>query len=246
MKYLLTLLLAGVTLALSSQSTGRIVFEEKMDLHKNLPPERAEFKDMIPQFNVSNFELYFTADKSVYRAKKEVEDTEVSSESGGMRMSMRFGRDNRVVFKNLTDNLMVDSREFMQKQFLIKGVPTERKWKIGMKQKEILGHACFSASYQADTATHIVAWFAPTLAVQNGPADFQGLPGMILQIDINDGTRVTTATEISFEEVDPAILTEPTKGKEVTAEEFEAIREEKMKEMGGQPGGGRHMIMIRQ
>ena len=70
---------------------------------------------------------------------------------------------------------------------------------------------------------------------------------MILQIDVNDGERVTTATEIKLEPVDATLIEEPTKGKEVTAEEFEKIREEKMKEMGMQGGGsgGPMQITIR-
>jgi hypothetical protein len=70
---------------------------------------------------------------------------------------------------------------------------------------------------------------------------------MILQINVNSGERMITATEILLDTVDTSLIIAPKKGKEVTAEEFEKIREEKMKEMGGQPGGpGRHqMIMIR-
>src|SRR5690606_11538905 len=183
---------------------------------------------------------------SVYQARKEAEDPEVNTQSGNTRMSMRWGRDNRVVFKNLEENRTVDSRDFLQKQFLIKGPLTDRKWKITAQQKEILGYMCISASLQVDSATALVAWFAPQLAIPNGPADYQGLPGMILQIDINDGHRQITAKEITFEPVDPALLKEPSKGKEVTTEEFEKIREEKMKEMEGHgPGGSRQMRIFR-
>jgi GLPGLI family protein len=161
---------------------------------------------------------------------------------------MRFGRPNRVVYKNLALDTMVDSRDFMQKQFLITGPPQVRKWKIGTKQKEILGYHCLEASVQMDSATFIVAWFTPQLSISNGPSDYQGLPGMILGIDINEGTRMVTATEIQLDSVDTAVIVAPDKGKEVTPEEFEKIREEKMKEMGMQRGGpgGQQMFFIRQ
>jgi hypothetical protein len=71
-----------------------------------------------------------------------------------------------------------------------------------------------------------------------------------MQIDINAGERVVTATELKTEGVDTSVIVAPTKGKEVTAEEFEQIRKEKMKEMGmqgqGGPGGPPMQIMIRQ
>lgn len=217
-------------------ATGKITFEEKMDLHRNLPPERQDMKDMMPQFNSSFWELTYHGDESLYQAQKQ-EETEYSSTQGGAHMMMRFGRDNRILYKNLADAKMIDSREFMQKQFLITGPPTARKWKIGTEQKEILGYPCFQASFRVDSATQIVAWFTPQLEQANGPSDYQGLPGMILQIDVNNGERTLTATNIQFDSVDTSIIIAPTKGKEVTDEEFKKIREEKMKEMGIQGGG---------
>jgi GLPGLI family protein len=222
--------------SLSAQGGGKIVYEEKMDFHMTLPPEREHLRDMIPQFNSSMWELTYNGDESVYQRRKE-EELEFTSSQGNQQMTMRMGRDNRIVYKNLATANMIDSRDFMQKQFLITGAPTERKWKVGTGQKEILGHHCFEASFQQDSVTKIKAWFAPTLQPANGPADFQGLPGMILQIDINGGQRTITATEILTDNVDTAIIIAPVKGKEVTAEEFEKIRDEKMKEMGIQGGG---------
>lgn len=235
-----------ITCSIFGQTAGIITFEEKMDLHKNLPPEREDMKDMIPQFNSSLHELIFSGDESIYKAKKVEEITDPAS---GPPRGMRFGRANRIVYKNLALDTMIDSRDFMQKQFLITGPPTVRKWKIGKKQKEILGYPCLEATFQEDSTTSMVVWFAPSLPVYNGPADYQGLPGMILQININEGLRTVTATTIVLDSVDTAEIIAPSKGKEVTAEEFEIIRTEKMKEMGmqqGGPGGGQPMFIIRQ
>ena len=72
---------------------------------------------------------------------------------------------------------------------------------------------------------------------------------MILQVDVNDGLRTITATEIKLDSVDTTVIVAPNKGKEVTPEEFEKIREEKMKEMGMQHGGpasGQPVFIIRQ
>ncbi len=216
-----------------------------MDLHRNLPPDRQEMKDMIPHFNSTMYELIFSGDQSIYQRQKESEETEVSANSGGAQMTMRFGRENRIVYKNLAEDTMIDSRDFMQKQFLIQGPPTVRKWKIGTKQKEILGHKCMEANFRVDSVTTLVAWFTPEISNSNGPSDYQGLPGLILGIDINDGFRTITATDIKLDEVDTSLIIAPTKGKEVTAEEFEKIRQEKMKEMHLQNGGRPQSIMIR-
>jgi len=245
MKYILILILLLGVITGNAQTSGMITFEEKVDLHKRLPPEREDMKDMIPHYNTSKFEFIFSESESIYRPKKEEELSDSEMMEGGRRM--RFGgRGNRIVYKNLELDTVIDSREFMQKQFLIVGAPIQRKWKIGMNQKEILGYNCLEASYQEDSTNTVVAWFTPMLPVSNGPADYQHLPGMILQIDINDGERTITANEITLEEIDPAALEAPKKGKEVTPEEFREIQQEKLKEMGGQSGpGGGHMIFIR-
>ncbi|MDQ3017438.1 MAG: GLPGLI family protein [Bacteroidota bacterium] len=244
MKYILLLCPILLSTFVFGQSTGKVIYQEKFDLYRNLPPEREHMKDMIPHYNTAFFELVYNGEESIYQPQKEADETSVSSTSGGQQMTMRFGRDNRVVYKNNATAEMIDSRDFMQKQFLIKGPPTVRKWKIGKNQKEILGYNCLEASFQADSVTNIKAWFTPQLAISNGPSDFQGLPGIILEIDINDGERMTIASDIKLDSVDTSMIIAPTKGKEVTSEEFTKIREEKMKEMQMQNGGAHGNMII--
>jgi len=252
MKYLVIAFVFLTSGIAGAQSSGKITYEEKMDLHRNLPPDREEMKDMIPHFNTTMFELIFAGDQSIYHAQKQEElPPTTSTTPSGPPMGMRFGagRANRVVYKDLALDTMIDSRDFMQKQFLITGPPTPRKWKIGATQKQILGYNCMQASFRVDSTTALVAWFTPQISNSNGPSDYQGLPGMILQIDVNDGERMITATEVVLDSVDTSIIVAPNKGKEVTPEEFEKIRDEKMKEMGMQHGGGPggpQMIYIRQ
>lgn len=246
MKFLIIAIAFFQVSLIFGQSAGKVVYEEKMNLHKNLPPDKQDMKDMIPEFNSSMFQLVFSGDESIYQPQKESEEKEVTTTNGGSQMAMRFGRENRIVYKNLALDTMIESREFMQKQFLIVGAPTARKWKIGKNQKVILGHKCMEADFRLDSTTSMVVWFTPEIAVSNGPGDYQGLPGLILGVDINDGLRMVTATEITMADVDKSVIAAPTKGKEVTSAEFDQIRKDKMKEMHmNNPNGPGPMIMIR-
>ena len=229
----------------SAQQEGVIVFEEKMDLHKRLPPEREQYKDMIPQFRSVNFELHYTAEETMYVVSKE--QAEPEGEHQGRRMRFRgMGAQNRQVYKNIPDNQMVDSRDFMDKKFLIKGALDELQWKVTGNQAQILNYICMEATWQ-DTANSYVAWFTPQIPVASGPAEFAGLPGMIMRLDINDGERLISAKSVTEQEVDPEMVKEPKKGKEVTSEEYRAIVREKMEEMRAEGGGpGMHMRVIRQ
>jgi len=208
---LISFFLFSVMATLSfAQNTAKVIYEEKVDMYRHIPEDRQDMKDMFPQYHTSKWELIYNGDQSIYQHQKQ-EEMEVTNTQGNTQTTMRFGgRENRVVYKNIADSKMTDSREFMQKQFLITGVPTERKWKIGKKSKEILGYNCMEASFQVDSATTITAWFTPQIPQFNGPSDYQGLPGLILQVDTNEGERVLTATEIKFEGVDTSIIVSPT------------------------------------
>lgn len=246
MKHIVILMFLSVwAIAASGQTEGKIVYEEKMDMHRRIPAERAEMKEFIPQFRTTKFDLFYTQEASKYKASPANADEEVVHNQGGAQMRMRMQAPQREIYKNLSEDKMVDEREFMTKMFLIKGVAAPQKWKITDGQMQVLNYNCLKATYQ-DSATTYVAWFTPQLQVSNGPDEFGGLPGMILKMDINDGERTITAMEIVEEPVDKELLQEPTKGKEVTREEFRAIVAEKMKEMEAMHGGGGPQFIIRQ
>jgi len=244
MKNFLLLLFTISTCLLNAQNEGVVVYSETVDLHRRLPQDREQYKDMIPQFRTTNFELFYTENESMYSLAKEQD----ASDSPGSRGAMRFrmGNASRDVYKNLDENRMVDSREFMTKQFLIKGEEEEFMWKIVDGQKMILDYMCLKATY-SDTADTYVAWFTPQISISNGPAEYGGLPGMIMELDVNEGERTSVAVEVRAEEIDRSILKEPKKGKEVTDEEFRQIVREKMKEMRAQRRqGAGNQIIIRQ
>ncbi len=86
-------------------------------------------------------------------------------------------------------------------------------------------------------ARKITAWFTPSIPVQAGPENFGNLPGLILELDINDGDTVFSIDKLELKELENKIE-EPAKGKEVTREEYRQIVREKMKEMREQGDGG--------
>jgi len=248
MKFLSTTLFLLFAALSFGQTSGKIIYDEKVDMYRHIPEDRQDIRNRVPQYHSAKWDFIFNGDESLYLHHKD-EEVEYTSTQGNTQTTMRMSRDQRVVYKNLANNNMIDSRAIMDKQFLISGEPTARKWKIGKNSKNILGYNCLEASFQQDSATSIKAWFTPQITPFNGPADYQGLPGMILALDFNDGERVLTASEIKFEGADTSLIVAPTKGKEVTAEEFETIREEKMKEMKAQgfqggPGGPPMQVTI--
>ena len=99
----------------------------------------------------------------------------------------------------------------------------EEDWKITGQQKMILDYPCMMAS-RTDTAGVVTkAWFTPAIPVSTGPSIFSNLPGLVLEVDIDDGSRTFTAKSIKLEEPEKGLLKKPKDGKKVTQDEYDEI-----------------------
>jgi GLPGLI family protein len=83
---------------------------------------------------------------------------------------------------------------------------------------------------EIDDTTTLVAWFTTDIPVPAGPEVHGQLPGLILELEANNGRTVYTAIEISAKP-DLSAIKEPTKGKKVTPAEFTEKRNSMMAEM---------------
>jgi GLPGLI family protein len=75
----------------------------------------------------------------------------------------------------------------------------------------------------------ITAWYTPQIPVNNGPAMYQGLPGLILEV--HDGKLTIICSKIVLNPEDKVKIEEPTKGKVVNQKNYDGILEKKNKEM---------------
>lgn len=75
----------------------------------------------------------------------------------------------------------------------------------------------------------IVAWYTPQVAVSQGPAEYWGLPGLILELSADNTTMLCTKIIINPREVED--IKPLSKGKEVTKDEYNEIMTAKMQEM---------------
>lgn len=82
----------------------------------------------------------------------------------------------------------------------------------------------------------ITAWYTPQIPVNQGPGDYWGLPGLILEA--SSGRTTILCTKIEINPKDKIEIKAPSKGKVVTKEQYAEIVKDKMKEMQ-EMGGGR-------
>jgi len=218
---------------------GVVQYEQTMNMHRQFTGNE-EMKQYIPEFRTSKMELLVQGQSLLYRAGEE--DEEETHESGDGNIRMSFRRAESIVYKDLKAKKQLTSTEFMGRQFLISADMEGTAWKMTAESKSILGYPCTKAVYQ-DTADVIEAWFTLSIPVGAGPASYDGLPGLILEVDKNSGETVFKATKIDLKPLEKGAIEKPSKGKKVTKEEYDAIVAEKMKEMGATGGGGRMMII---
>lgn len=81
----------------------------------------------------------------------------------------------------------------------------------------------------------VTAWYTPQIPINQGPGEFWGLPGLILEVQAGR-TSILCSKIVMNPEVKEAIK-KPSKGEEVTQKEYEETVKKKMEEMREMYGG---------
>ncbi len=244
----ITLILAHLTLFISAtiaQKSGTIIYEEKMKLSFNFGGEASSaLKSSMPSERTLAYILKYNEDASIYEyLARESQNESQEIRSGNAVIKMEFAQPQNIFYNNIKEKSSTNKQELMGKNFLINRNFSDLKWKIEDEFKKIGDYHCQKAILSDSIKT--IAWFTPQIPISIGPSKFSNLPGMILEVEIDEGKRVITAVEFSDEAITD--IQEPKGGKKVTEEEFETMSEEKMKEMQKQFKGkdGAHIIIER-
>lgn len=160
----------------------------------------------------SNYNLYIKGNKSVYTYG------ENESESGWSRKSEEY-----VLVRDHKSQKATDAREFLGKKYVIKDKVPKYKWKILNDIKEIEGYLCMKAETKDPIKGQTIhAWFTDGINFFGGPEGFSGLPGMILELVVNDGDVVITAISVDLEQSDLKLpIPKKMKGKELSFVAFD-------------------------
>lgn len=241
---IILLLIIFFPLTVGAQSIGKITYLQTQQVNFTPRPGMPqEVIDRIPKERKNAKVLYFSDTESLYKnGEPLVEEIDDSTDERAQRMRRRMmgGRDTGESYKNLSTGQIVDKRDIFGKEFLVTDDILKYQWKITGQKKEILDYVAMEATTVLEDSIHITAWFTPHIPIQNGPSRYGGLPGLILEINMNNGDDIISATAIELGELDnDTAIAEPKKGKVVTREEFNTIRKEKREEMREQ-GGGRN------
>ncbi len=252
-----------MTLA-AQQKVGTVIFERKINMHRIIQDEqmRAMMPEFRTSEHILLFSDSVSVYKLV--PEDEAPDPFAGGGGGGPRIMMRFGADGGDLYKNFTQSKSIQTSELGGKNFLITDSIRQQPWKLSTETKQILGYNCHKATRKInqpmmgmrrvtmtsgsgaptiDTSSknkpapkeiEVVAWFADDIISPVGPENYGQLPGVILELNIDNGQTVYSAKEVK-KTVDAKELKEPKKGKVVTQQEYMKMMQELMSNQGG-PG----------
>lgn len=248
----------------AQQHSGTVIYERTSKLQFSFAGMPGGMEQQVPTTRTDKFEMIFGNNKSLWKqAENENNDEGSFTSDNGTHIRMIVAGSNDVLYADLEKGRKVESRELMDKSFIIDDSIHKLKWKMTGETKTILNHNCMKATAsrtskrtmmnmdngvmtrtEVNDTSAIIAWFATDIPVAAGPGEFQGqLPGLILEMDVKDGTQIFKAVSIS-EKADLGAIKEPAGKKRYTTAEFAVEREKMMKEMEQNGGGNRRVIRM--
>lgn len=197
--------------------------------------------DMMKKYSIQEYTLEFNNSKSIYKKSEilKVQKPNNSVSVGGVTFggNIEIGTGNsQIIYKNITQNNYIKKSDILGKEFLIKDKIEKRDWLLVDDTKNIEEFACKKATTKVinpktGIETMVTAWYTLAIPVQNGPSNFDGLPGLIMQIYSDDKSINIICTKVDLNPKKRIKLKEPRGGKIVTQSEFNTIYNKKMDEM---------------
>tara|TARA_R110002072_G_scaffold1380_12_gene11704 strand:+ start:1314 stop:2150 length:837 start_codon:yes stop_codon:yes gene_type:complete len=271
----LSFLLFSIVVFSQRKFEGKATYMSKtsMDMSRfdKMPEQRkkqmmARFKNFLEK----TYTLSFNKSESAFKENVKLDAPGTSGPSWGRSNGQGS------IYKNLKDKKMIEDTEQFSKRFRIVEDMEIPQWEMTGETRQIGQYTCYKATMvkvdntidwgsifsrrgrnnQKKDSTKVkeekpaiktqivTAWYTPQIPVSAGPADYWGLPGLILEI--NAGRTTMLCTEIVINPENSIEIKEPSKGKEVSRDEFNTMMKKKSEELrenfqnrrGGRGGRG--------
>jgi GLPGLI family protein len=255
----------GVIFAANSQEiTGRAYYKSSSQVRISLDSTKMS-SDQMAQIQASlkkqmerEYILTFNSMESSWKQVESLGGGPATASSGGMTMIVSSGGPDRIMYKNLLDQSFEREEDLMGKEFLIKDVLEPFEWELGTETKKIGNYTAQKATYSkivdskqfstgmtemevSKDTIQVVAWFTPEIQVSQGPENYFGLPGLILEVQSRGRVLICDKIELN-PSANPVKIERPKRGKLITQDEFKVLQDESMNQMmnryQGKPGEG--------
>jgi GLPGLI family protein len=211
------------------------------------PEMEAQLKEKMQKQMQKEYTLKFNLSESVWKEVESLEGGPAVASGGGVMIQMSSAGGG-TLYKNTSEMKYLREADVFSKPFLVDDVLESREWVMGEESRKIGNYNAYKATYTniserktmsfdgdqnemktvMDT-TEITAWYTPEIPVSQGPSDYWGLPGLILEV--SDGSTTFLCTKITLNPAGGVEINKPSKGKRVNRDELKIITDEKTQEM---------------
>ena len=197
-------------------NSGTIEYEVRTNNHKTFGDGifAEMFKDKMPQFSTTWYQLTFNDDKAVYKFSRRDEKTKLPWSRGE--------EEDNLWYSDYGTGTFVNRKFVFDDTYLLSDSLMKIDWKLVPNEtREIAGFNCRKAVGVIFDSVYVFAFYTDEITISGGPMGIHGLPGMILGITIPRMFTSWIATKMEVNGVNTSIIAAPTKGKKKKAAELQ-------------------------
>lgn len=202
-------------------NSGEVIYQVSLNrnkieesIKKNQSSEASKhLKLLLKNASDVEYSLKFSRDESIYKHIKSMEN----EAKKGINLTKIFAGNLNTIYYNNISKECLDQTTISGETFLIIKDPVI--WKLTSISKTISDYKCFKAVCldSEGKESDVIAWYAPAISFNYGPGRFNGLPGLILELE--DKSVTFRAKNIKLNKKDIKIK-RPNKGTAITYDEF--------------------------
>jgi len=156
--------------------------------------------------------LEFVNEASLYYVEKKMKVDGKTT----LNMNRIFAGGDNKIYKNTKTKVYL--KENIRENLLIE--KEEKKWKITQESKQIGNYLCFKAIDIESTnkKKKPIVWFTPQIPVSFGPLEFNGLPGLVILVEMNK--RIISASKIILNPKERIVFKKLIKGDRISQKKY--------------------------
>jgi len=223
-----------------AQEINRVIYKKKSNFNldnkkssnKNAAATLLIEKAMSAMDNLE-YKLLFNKESSKF---SEIESMGIDNGNSTIStiMSKSFGDTEGVFYSNIKEQTLLNQKELDGRFFLIKTKFSDFNWDVTSVQKKIGSFNCYKAirtylraTVSGERRMTVIAWFTPKIPYPFGPAGYLGLPGLVMEVDVDN--IIIYASKISLNQKEKKDITIPKKGKIISLKEYNDLEKKGFK-----------------
>lgn len=222
-KVLLLIVLLFTTIFYSQINSGEVTYGLTISYDEKLS-EDERFGAIFEKAQIGakkiSFTLFFNNDVSLFKVNEMITDKDIA-------FAKAFTGGNNIYFTEInTEKKVKEINSSGYGKFII-NYTKKSDWVLLNETKYIDSYLCYKATTETTIVNSkgtfkfpVTAWYCPSIPFNYGPYGYDGLPGLILELNERYTTYGALKINLSKEN---STIEKPNKGKIVTQEEFNEI-----------------------